>query len=341
MKRRRVIRIVVLIVAATAVSVWLGRRLTREPGPGTTLRASGTVEATEVHLGFPSGGRLATLTVAEGDAVTAGTSIAELDQAELRAKRDQARAQAQAARALLTELERGSRPQEIRSAAAARDAGKVRLDQARREAADTRTLYEEGIGTRKAYDDAVAAAEVARTQLEQAEQQLGLARTGPRTERIAGQREQVALADAAVALAEAALANAVIVAPIGGVVTTRHREPGEIVPPGTAVVTLMNPDDRWVRIYVEEDRIAAVRLGAPAQLGADTYPTRRYAGEVAFIASEAEFTPKNVQTQKERVRLVYAVKVRITGDPVGDLKPGIPVDVELDLRRPRGAQVAR
>ncbi|HEY0970214.1 MAG TPA: HlyD family efflux transporter periplasmic adaptor subunit, partial [Gemmatimonadales bacterium] len=110
-----------------------------------------------------------------------------------------------------------------------------------------------------------------------------------------------------------------------------HREAGEVVPAGSPVLTIMNPDDRWVRIYVPENRLAAVRLGMPATISSDTYPGESYPGEVTFIASEAEFTPKTVQTTEERVKFVFAVKVRITGDARGDLKPGMPADVRLDL----------
>jgi HlyD family secretion protein len=117
-----------------------------------------------------------------------------------------------------------------------------------------------------------------------------------------------------------------------GVVTVRHAEPGEVVGPGTPVLTVTNLDDRWVRIFVREDRLGAVHRGQPARITADTYPGKSYAGSVTYIASEAEFTPKTVQTSEERVRLVYALKVRITGDPDHELKPGLPADVRLDLR---------
>ena len=130
----------------------------------------------------------------------------------------------------------------------------------------------------------------------------------------------------------ATLAKTELTAPFAGLVTVRHREPGEIVPAGGAVLTLMDPDDRWVRIYVPENHLGAVALGAAVEISADTFPGRRYPGEVAHVASEAEFTPKNVQTTEERVRLVYAVKVRITGDAALELKPGLPADVHLPSR---------
>ena len=120
-------------------------------------------------------------------------------------------------------------------------------------------------------------------------------------------------------------------APFDGVVTVRHREPGEIIPAGSPVLSVLNREDRWVRIYVPETRIAAVRLGLKAEITTDTYRGKKYEGAVAQIASEAEFTPKTVQTQEERVKLVYAVKVRVEGDSTYDLKPGMPADVRLAL----------
>ena len=182
---------------------------------------------------------------------------------------------------------------------------------------------------REVLDKATLALDLARRQRDQAAEQLALLEQGPRPERIAAARAQLGAASAAVATLDATLANSILVAPFAGVVTLRHREPGEIVGAGAAVLTLMNPDDRWVRIYVPENRLGRVAIGQPAAITSDTYPGKRYTGEVAFIASSAEFTPKNVQTTEERVKLVYAVKVRITGDPGEELKPGLPADVTL------------
>ena len=152
---------------------------------------------------------------------------------------------------------------------------------------------------------------------------------GPRTEQIQAQRAVVRQGEAAVSQAQAALDNAAIRAPFAGVVTVRHREPGEAVSPGLPVVTLLNPADRWVRIYVREDEVGRVSLGQKATITSDSDPSKRYQGRVSYVASQAEFTPRNVQTQEERVKLVYAVKVAITGDPGNVLKSGVPADVSL------------
>jgi HlyD family secretion protein len=318
-----------LVVVAVGVVTFLVLR----PGGGDRgwLEASGTVEATETRLGFQAPGRLSEIQVREGDRVEAGTELARLDVEELLARREQAEGGLEAARALLTELERGSRSEEVAQARSARDAARQKLLDAEREAGRASRLFEAGAISQQALERARLNLDVTRSQFEQAAEQLGLVESGPRQERVDAQRAQVRQAEAAVRSADVALENAVVRAPFAGLVTVRHREPGSVVPSGSPVVTVMDPDDRWVRIYVSGDRIGAVRVGSPARITADTDPSREYAGEVVHIASEAEFTPKNVQTHEERVKLVYAVKVRVTDDPGLDLKPGMPADVRLGL----------
>ncbi len=318
---------VVLILGLGGYALW--RFVLAPPADAAGLVASGTVEATDAQLGFQAAGRIAALTPREGDRVAAGDEIARLDASELEARRGQALAQVEATRAQLNELLAGSRREEIAQGRSALGAAEERVADAERDAERARTLLEGRAVSREALDKATLAVELARRQRDQTADQLALLQQGPRPERIAAARAQLAQAEAAVATLDATLANSRIHAPFAGVVTLRHREPGEIVGAGAAVVTVMNPDDRWVRIYVPENRLGKVAVGQPAEITSDTFPGKRYTGEVAFIASSAEFTPKNVQTTEERVKLVYAVKVRVTGDPQQELKPGLPADVRL------------
>jgi HlyD family secretion protein len=311
-------------VALTALVLLAGCR--RGNGP---LAANGTVEATEAELGFQSPGRIETIRVHEGDRVHAGDTLALLDRSELFARRAQAVAQISAARAALAELQAGSRSEERVQAQQALQAATDRLADAQRDLDRTRRLFEAGALSQEAYDKARLQLDVLRAQKSEAEQQLQMVQAGPRPERIDAQRAVVAQAEAALAQLDATLANAVIRAPFDGVVTVKGREMGETVPAGAPVVTIMDLSDRWVRIYIPEDQVGAVRLGQNAAITADTYPGKRYAGQVSFVASQAEFTPRNVQTKEERVKLVYAVKVKITQDPTLDLKPGVPADVTL------------
>ncbi|OQA24060.1 MAG: Cobalt-zinc-cadmium resistance protein CzcB [Verrucomicrobia bacterium ADurb.Bin345] len=138
------------------------------------------------------------------------------------------------------------------------------------------------------------------------------------------------LAQARFALAEKAVADGTVRAPTGGVVTVRAREPGEYVAPGAPLVAISRLDEVWLSVYIPADRLGRVKLGQPAQVKVDGDP-KRYEGRVTFIASEAEFTPKNVQTPEERVKLVYRVKITLP-NPDGVFKPGMPADGYLEPR---------
>ncbi len=335
MNRKRLIPIVVGL-AVVVLGIYL---VVRNGGADDALVASGTVEATEAALGFQAPGRIQRVVPNEGDRVRAGDTLAWLDRAELEARRAQAAAQRAAAQAMLAELEAGARSEELAQAREAARAALERYTDAQRDFERVQRLLQGGAVSQEAYDKAKLALDVATSQRDQAAEQLKLVATGPRPERIAAQRAAVAQGEAAVRQAEAALANAVITAPFDGVVTVRDREPGETVGAGAPVLTVMNLADRWVRIYIREDRIGAVQIGQPAVIRADTYRGKEYGGAVSFISSEAEFTPRNVQTTEERVKLVYAVKVRISGDPTNDLKPGMPADVRLEIgQASRGPQ---
>ena len=294
------------------------------------IQASGTVEATEADLGFQMAGRIAWVGPRMGDSVQVGEEVARLDQEELLARKRAAEAQREAARALLAEMNTGSRPEEIAEGQAALRGAEERLADAQRDLERARRLFDGGAVSREALDKAETAARVAESAVDQARERVRLLEEGPRRERIAAQQAVVAQAEAAVAQVDAALSNSVVTIPFQGVVTIRHREPGETVSPGAPVLTVMDPEDRWVRMYVREDRVGEVSLGQRATITSDTYGDRTYRGEVIFISSEAEFTPRNVQTTEERVKLVYAVKVQITEDPSHDLKAGIPADVVLE-----------
>jgi HlyD family secretion protein len=315
-----------LLIVGAGVTWYL---LRGDVASATTLTASGTIEATDADLGFQAPGRVLSIEVREGDAVSAGDELGRLDARELEAALAGAIAQLAATEARLAELERGSRPQELATAEAGVRSAVQRNDEARRNASRATTLFDGGAISRQAMDQATTVVEVSTAALDQAEEHLALVREGPRTETISAQRALVEQARANVARAEAALSYAGITAPFAGIVTARHREPGEAVMAGAPVLTVLDPDDRWVRIYIREDQIGLVRLGSAAEIVSDTYPDRVYAGEVVFIGNEAEFTPRNVQTAEERIKLVYPVKVRITEDPNFELKPGIPADVTL------------
>lgn len=324
-------KVIIPVAAAVVVAAVILGLVFHRSGDGSALTASGTVEATEARLGFQAAGRIERVDPREGDTVKAGVVLASLDRAETVARREQASAQVAGARAQLLELTRGYRPEEVQQARAGMEAAGQRFDDAKRDLERTVKLKEGGAVSQESLDKAQVSFDVAKSAFEQAQDQHRLMASGPRRERIEAARAQLAQAEASVRAFDALLANMGVRSTFDGVVTVRHREPGEIVAAGSPVLTVMNRDDRWVRIYVPETRMGAVRLGLPATITTDTDRHKAYHGTVSYIASEAEFTPKTIQTSEERVKLVYAVKVRITDDATYDLKPGMPADVRLQL----------
>lgn len=296
------------------------------------IEASGTVEATEADLGFQAPGRIDSIFVEEGARVEAGQRLARLEQRDAVARREAAAAQLTAQEARLAELERGYRPEEVAQARAALRAAEQRLSDATRDRARSRNLFAGGAISQQALDGAETAVALAEAERDRARDQLRLLESGPRVEQIAAQRAVVAAARAGLEQAEAAVGYGEIVAPFPGTVRRRLREPGEVVAAGLPVLTVSNPADRWVRIYIREDQVGRVALGARAEIRIDSYADRRFTGIVGFIAGEAEFTPRNVQTREDRVKLVYRVKVRVVDDAEEVLKPGLSADVVVSSR---------
>jgi len=153
-------------------------------------------------------------------------------------------------------------------------------------------------------------------------------RAGPRPDAVVAAQAQVAEARAALALGQARLAEMRIQSPLTGLVLRKNLEVGEMANPGVSILTLMDPRDMWLRAYVSETEVGRIRIGQQALITVDAFPGRTFAGAISEIASEAEFTPKNVQTKKERVNLVFRVKIAIR-DAEGVLKPGLPADAQL------------
>jgi membrane fusion protein YbhG len=142
---------------------------------------------------------------------------------------------------------------------------------------------------------------------------------------------QLDQARAALRTAEVRLSDLTADAPVSGMVLSRNVEVGETVGAGVAVYTLGDLDNPWVKVYVNETKLGLVNLGQKAHVFVDTFPGKAYEGQVTYIASEAEFTPKNVQTQEERVKLVFGVKVSVN-NMNDELKPGMPSDIKIIMR---------
>ncbi|MBZ5513752.1 MAG: efflux RND transporter periplasmic adaptor subunit [Acidobacteriia bacterium] len=287
----------------------------------------------------------------------AQAAVAELEAGSRPEEIAQAQAAAEQAKARWQELEAGSRPQEV---AAAEAAYRSATADAKRLADDFQRysgLYQKQLVSTQQYDAAQTASQMAQAREREAKEQLDLVKEGPRKEQIeqaraayAQAQERYALvkkgprredieqararleqARQSLAVAETRRGYATLVAPMSGVVLSKSVEPGEYVSAGTPIVTVADLENLWLRAYVNETDLGRVKLGQRARVTTDTYPDKVYEGRVSFISSQAEFTPKSVQTEKVRVKLVYRVKVDIK-NPNLELKPGMPADAEIAVR---------
>ncbi|MBI5632944.1 MAG: efflux RND transporter periplasmic adaptor subunit [Nitrospirae bacterium] len=298
---------------------------------GKDIILSGNIEVTEADLGFKYGGRIAALYKDEGQIVAKGESLALLDSAEIEGQADQSRALLNETRTRLNELKAGSRPQELTQAKAQVANAEAELIKAKSDYERYSSLYEKGVVAAEQRDAMKKSRDVATAQHQKALEALSLLKEGPRREEIQAAGSRVHQAEAAVKVSEERLKETVLTAPLSGIVLQKNAEKGEIALPGIAIYTIGDLQHPWIKIYVKEDKLGLVRLGQKAEITTDSYPGKKYEGVVTFISSEAEFTPKNVQTREERVKLVFGVKVSVK-NMNDELKPGMPADVTIYLK---------
>jgi len=298
----------------------------------TRLELSGNIEVIQVEASFRTGGKVLERPVDEGQVVQAGQLLARLDAKDLEQQVAMRRADAATAKAALDAALAGSRKEEIEASKAALEQATADLRRQEPDEARLRDLNQKGILSLRDYEASKAALEASRAKVRQADQQYSLVRKGPRTEDIAQLRARSEQAQQALALAQTQLGYATLTAPTSGVILSKNIEPMEYVAPGTSVVTMADLGQVWLRAYVEEADLGRVKVGQKASISSDTFPGKRYEGRVSFISSQAEFTPKSVQTRKERAKLVYRIKIEIP-NPAMELKPGMPVDAEITLEK--------
>ncbi|HOW63641.1 MAG TPA: efflux RND transporter periplasmic adaptor subunit [Candidatus Contendobacter sp.] len=302
-------------------------------GDPERIELSGTVEAREVDLAFQVGGRIAELAVDEGDAVQAKQRVATLDARDYELALRAATAQMDAAQAALAALRAGTRIQELRVAEAQLAKAQADLDYARVEFKRIAELVARKLAPQEQLDQLQQRQNVALAGVEQARQMLALLREGPRQEEIDRAAAELRARQAAVETARQQLAYVQLHSPVTGVVSVRLVETGEVVAAGKPVLRVAELSQPWVRAYLNEADLPRVRLGQPAEVRVDGLPGKVWPGRLAFIAPDAEFTPKTVETRALRVDLVYRVKIEVE-NPSGALKLGQPADVLLKAIAP-------
>jgi len=291
------------------------------------IRVSGHVEATGVRVATKTGGTLARLLFAEGDRVEAGEVLAQLDTTDFVLALAGARAERAAAAASLRLLEAGSRVEDVKMAETEIERARIDLESAERDLKRMEDLLASGSGAEKARDDARLRRDVLARHVEAAREALAKLRAGARREEIDAARARLGSADARIAQIDQQIKDATVTSPLAGLVTEKLAEQGEILPPGGALLVVTDLAHPWLNVYVGDADLPNVRLGEAVYVTTDAGP-ERYLGRVTYVSSQAEFTPKNVQTRDERLKLVYKVKVGLDNEK-GVFKPGMPAEAEF------------
>lgn len=362
MNRKRMILIVVLAAAAiTATGLYAG--WFRQD---TSLQGSGTVEARNILVGSKVGGRITQVLVREGDTVQPGQVLVTFDDQELKASLEQARADAvktergyrpeeiAQARAAVAQAKadyelkkNGYRKEDIAAAQAEVDRATAEEARTHRDFQRYDSLAQKDLVSRQQRDAAEASWKVAEAQKESAQQKLDQLQRGYRPEEIAaaeanyheaeavyekyrrGSRpEDIAAAKAALAYQEAQFRERQVSSPTAATVEVLDVRPGDLLAPNAPVATLLERDQRYVRIYIPETEIGRVQLGQQADIRVDSFPKEVFHGSVEQINQKAEFLPRNVQTRDERVHQVFGVKIRVD-DPAHRILAGMAADVTL------------
>src|SRR5579885_2265523 len=310
--------VAILLAAAAGGFYWQNAR---QAAGADELLVSGNIEAHQSLVSFKDvSSRIVELPFDEGQWIEKGQLLARLDDSNYR---QQVAVDETAVRVQQEQLASARQ-----SLVAARNT--VANDEAdfAQKSADFRRfqeMWKEGAASTQSRDQAETAMKQAEAALKR-DQALELV-----AERnIATAEARLKNAEETLSLAKITLGYTVLRAPFSGVILVRQAELGEVMQPGTPVVTLADLDHVWLRAYVSETDLGRVRWGQPAIVTTDTYPGRKYNGRISFISSSAEFTPKSVETHEERVTLVYRIKIDVE-NPNHELKPGMPADALIKL----------
>jgi HlyD family secretion protein len=317
-----------------------------EEAPSDRLRVSGHVEARETRLAPEVGGRVLSIRVKEGDRVQAGDTVLTLDTRDVQLAIDRAKAERAAAEAQLRLVQAGARAEDLRQAQLQIDtikaetaAARSEFEAAEQDLARFETLLKSNSGSRKQRDDAQTRRNIARDRVAQsesrirsAEETLARLRAGARREEIDAARARVDVVTAQIAALEKGLTDATLTAPVGGIVTEKMVEVGEVLPPRAPAIVVVDLDHAWADVFVPEPAVPQIRLGQTVTVFTDAGGPG-LPGRVSYISPKAEFTPRNVQTAEERSKLVYRVRIDVDNRE-GILKQGMPIEAHI----PTGSQ---
>jgi HlyD family secretion protein len=337
-KKIRLLILVLFVAGIVTAILWLWQSLSHRT-PDKSLVFYGNVDIRQVDLAFNANERILQVLAEEGDGVEKGKLLATLETDRLLHEVARAEAQVRSQREVVSRLEAGSRPEEIRKARADVKAAEAEAKNAATNHQRMRSLAEEGSVTIKQRDDAEAVAEFTTARVQAAREVLELALKGPRKEDIAAARASLKAYEEELAVSRQRLEYTSLYAPSEGVIQNRIMEPGDMASPLKPVFTLALTDPVWVRAYISGPDLGKVKLGMTAEVSTDSFPGKTYKGWVGFISPTAEFTPKAVETTELRTKLVYQIRIYVC-NPQNELRLGMPVTVTVPPGQTAGENVS-
>ena len=294
------------------------------------VRASGTVEVTEVRIAPRVGGKLVFFELKDGEYVEAGELICKISHDGLDSEVAAKTAALEQAKARYKELKNGNRPEEILQGGADLKAKELLLEQAERDADRYAELLKDDLVSKSDAERYRKNADIAAEAVNAAKQKYTLLQKGTREEQLTQQLKQIEQLSAALEVAETQLSFKEIYSPAAGIVLSKNFERGEIVVPGAPIVNIGVMDDIWVKVYIPATQLSQIKTGLRADIFPDGFDKKPLIGFVRAVAQQAEFNPRLSLTQRERENQVFWVKVGIVND-YGIVKPGMPVDVVFAL----------
>lgn len=329
---KKIILILVILAAGGAFAAWHLGVFDENKEEVNTLTLYGNIEIREVSLSFEVNGRIEALMVEEGDRVQKGETLASLDTRRFEILVEKAEHRVDAQEQKLDKLMEGTRKEEIEQTRAEVNALRIAYRDARRTYERMKPLAEKDMTSQEKVDRLKARAETKKAELLAAKEKLNLAMEGPRQEDIRSAMATLSLYQAELALARENLHDAVLFAPTSGVIRNRILQPGDMADPRKPVLILALSHPVWARVFVSEKDLGRIYPGMQARIYTDSYPDKAYTGQIGYISPTAEFTPKTVQTEEVRTRLVYQVRV-IAQNPENQLRLGMPVTVKIPLNQ--------
>lgn len=318
--------LIVFILILLGSSGWAYHYYANQPaGP---IEASGTIEATTVDVSARSAGIIESLTMSEGQTVKTGQQVAVLSRSDLEAQKERDAQAVAIAQANLQDLQSGARAQELAEAESNVEIAQTNLNKAAQDLSRAEALFKAGGISQDILEQSRLNADQKTYQLKVVQERLSLLQAGSRPDKIKAAQAELERNKSVLKASQSVVKDLNLYAPIGGTVLNRNYEPGEFVQMGSSLGTIADLDHMWIKVYIPTDDLPRIKLGDKVHFSVSG-DASRYSGTVTHIASKGEFTPKTIQTQKERTNVVFAVKISFANKN-GALKIGMPADVVFD-----------